>query len=855
MAEKDAAADAPVPRQRAGAAPPDGLPRWWEEPLSPFANVDNSIHGFTEMRCHGVSGPLPGSVLQFPEQMVAQVTGNADSGFWRRWRAGGPSRDVPDERHIEAFCWGGLTSRASVQALWLLVLPFSLVNLAHWMLPPYVRGGSKWAAKLAVVLLRVLALSFTLTLLLAGAEITMDLGAWQCGAVPGCRGKLAPFSLIAREGNRAGLRLVTGAAVLALVLVLLWRAGLTRFRPLIAGEQAPSPAVRRFRPGQGRAPMLSEPSFWAADKSTRWLRCLHAVAWCAGLGAILAGALHTAARPGTTAERVGGGMLAADLIAVAAVFVLVLLPERFGRGGAGFTSTRGIRWVSAVGILLLAGNIGVTVGYLPNSADRGGTRLPWLQGAFGRLVLGQVVVLILLTACVIWLAVQAREHDQERAAGYRPMLGGLLAVVISCLGWLLGVVFSAGLGLWVAGRLGQAVSRQQPSAHGPLQLLVPPVYAWIDAAAVAAAAVVLAGAVIILVRMFRQARSTAARIEKEDPNLPPESIRTWPNSPTAGEKKAKARSAARLTVLAQSVESVPWIIAACCLVTAGITGAAIWRYPSISGRTDSWFPQAGWIASVPTAGAWIATTGTAAVVALAYAAFRNRNTRRLVGILWDVTTFWPRANHPLTPACSAERAVPQLADRIAGLTAADRDQLLLSAHSQGTVLGAAAILRLKRQDAARLGQVALLTYGCPLRRLYARAFPAYFSWDVLEQLRLDVGERWLNLWAYTDPIGGTVIPAGYVLPVAGPGDAEVSEQIRGVDWRMVPDPLTLGVDPRTGEPVAVCDHSGYLTRPEYPVAVDELHESIGPAPASRQVPQDSAAEADTAEVTAPPEPG
>ena len=40
---------------------------------------------------------------------------------------------------------------------------------------------------------------------------------------------------------------------------------------------------------------------------------------------------------------------------------------------------------------------------------------------------------------------------------------------------------------------------------------------------------------------------------------------------------------------------------------------------------------------------------------------------------------------------------------------------------------------------------------------------------------------------------------------------------------MSPDPLTLGVDPRTGEPVGACGHSGYLSRTEYPEAVDLLH--------------------------------
>jgi hypothetical protein len=804
---------------------PASPPPWWDEPLNRFANVDDTVRGFTELRCHGVSGPLPGSVLQFPEEMVTQVTGNPDSGFWRRWRAGGRYKDVPDVRHIEAFCWGGLTSRASLQALWLLVLPFSLVNLAHWMIPPYVSRGSERLAKAAVVLLRVLALSYTLTLLLAGAEVTMDLGAWQCGAIQSCRAKLAPFNLVVKEGNRTGLRLATGAAVLALLLLLLWRAGATRFRPLQDGQKAPAPVVPIFRRGQGTRPVLGDPSFWVADKSTRWLRCLHVVAWCAGLGAILAGALHATATPGTAGALAGAWLLAADLAALAAVFVLVLFPQRFGRGGAGPTTTRGIRWVAALGLLLLAGSLATTIAYMPDSSDPGHARLPWLQGAFGRLVVGQVVVLVLLAACVGWLAVRARDSDRERASGYRPMLGGTLAVVVAYLGWFLGLAFSAGLGLWVTGRLGEAETIRKPAGKGsPLQLLVPPAYPWISVAALAAAIVLVIGVLAIGVRMWIKTRGTAAEIASDQD--PPA---TYPVLCT--EERAKARSAARIRVLAQSVEAVPWLLAAVGVITFGITVTAVWGYLSSSRAASGWFPQTGWLTAGPPTGAWLVTTGAAALAGLAYAAYRSQTTRRQVGILWDITTFWPRANHPLTPACSAERAVPQLADRIAGLTQRDSDKLVLSAHSQGTILGAAALLLLSRdQNAARLQQVALLTYGCPLRRLYARAFPAYFSWDVLEQLRADIGARWLNLWAYTDPIGGTVVPDRHVLPEPEQPEAPAREQIRKLDWRMSPDPLTLGMDPRTGEPVSVCDHSGYLNRPEYPAAVDLLRGLVQPEP-------------------------
>jgi hypothetical protein len=48
----------------------------------------------------------------------------------------------------------------------------------------------------------------------------------------------------------------------------------------------------------------------------------------------------------------------------------------------------------------------------------------------------------------------------------------------------------------------------------------------------------------------------------------------------------------------------------------------------------------------------------------------------------------------------------------------------------------------------------------------------------------------------------------------------------------------------------VCDHSGYLSRPEYPVAVGQLHELIGTGrEASRQVPPPRTGEASEAEAS------
>ena len=63
------------------------------------------------------------------------------------------------------------------------------------------------------------------------------------------------------------------------------------------------------------------------------------------------------------------------------------------------------------------------------------------------------------------------------------------------------------------------------------------------------------------------------------------------------------------------------------------------------------------------------------------------------------------------------------------------------------------------------GDVALLTLACPVRRLYGRAFPAYFGGDQLAALaemldadeRGGAGGRWKNLCRRSDNIGSWVL--------------------------------------------------------------------------------------------------
>jgi pimeloyl-ACP methyl ester carboxylesterase len=219
---------------------------------------------------------------------------------------------------------------------------------------------------------------------------------------------------------------------------------------------------------------------------------------------------------------------------------------------------------------------------------------------------------------------------------------------------------------------------------------------------------------------------------------------------------------------------------------------------------------------------------------LVVAAYRNRQLRRAVAILWDVVTFWPRANHPLTPPSYGARTVWDVRLRLAALMEmADPTRVVLVAHSQGTVIAAATLL----QASTEREHYPLLTFGSPLRRLYAQNFPAYFGTEALGRLRIwqEANQQWINLWARTDPIGAWIFDDQNT-------DLQTA-QTTDVDCRLLdvqPKDGPSGLVPDPGAPI--CGHSGFWTRQEYTAAVDALQSTV--------IPEDSAPPDSRA--TAPP---
>lgn len=95
--------------------------------------VNEETAGWTELRVHGVSGTPPQSMLQHAQ--VKRVAGDENAGFYRRrFDQRSVSADTDQDR-VEAYSWSGLTAGAGGRALWLLLTPFMLVNVAYWALP------------------------------------------------------------------------------------------------------------------------------------------------------------------------------------------------------------------------------------------------------------------------------------------------------------------------------------------------------------------------------------------------------------------------------------------------------------------------------------------------------------------------------------------------------------------------------------------------------------------------------------------------------------------------------------------------------------------------------------------------
>ncbi|MET8680289.1 hypothetical protein ABZW18_22565 [Streptomyces sp. NPDC004647] len=732
-----------------------------------------------ELLVHGVGGTTPQEMLDDPRTVL--VTGDETAGIFRRTDDADAEcrpEEYRDRPVPEAYCWSNLTSGNGARALWLVLLPFMVANLAHWMRP--ASSSRHTAVRTYGVLVRLLSLSLTVLLVAAACEVALDLLAWQCAGSAVCAADKSWLGFLSPDHggwwSLPGRRLALAALVPAALTGLLWWLS---HRTWSAYESQPPlrRAVGEDDPEAGARPALRLPGFWYGRRLVARLRAAHTAAGFLTVAAALAAAATRYDRkPGGSAwlDALGWGLEAA--LVAAGTFVVWVVCSR-GRSETEPDDRLDKAIVRALPGTAL-GILGVAVLHAAWSRP-GWTSSGLLPGdeTFGVIALGQGA-LVLGIAATAWRL--RRSAPEERG-----VLGGLGGAAVAMLACALGGLMSGGVAQRVADWLDGPGT---PGMEGGPITGPPVVLSW-----QAAIIPLLLVALVIIAGYFA---GQTWRVRRQEIRAMPE---VYPCEPA---DTARTRRIAGTVARAGLTDCAPWFVGTTAVITLVLGGVAVlgaWGTSEVPGRAAEGAPGviAACAQTAQAVGSWLIGLGFILFIASGRRAYRDASARRTIGILWDVGTFWPRAAHPFAPPCYAERAVPDLTWRIATWTQSTGGRLVISGHSQGSVLAAAAVWQLDPRTRRR---VAVLTYGSPLERLYGRWFPAYFGAGKLRALHREV-HCWRNLWRRTDPIGGPV------LPVAGTEPE--------VDRGPLLDPLAYG---RTAEhplPAPILGHSDYQADPAF----------------------------------------
>ncbi|MFF3885654.1 hypothetical protein [Streptomyces sp. NPDC001914] len=768
------------------------------EPGSP-AQRPEAAGTALELLVHGVGGTTPEEMLDDPR--TVRITGDATAAVFRRADET-DAEERPGNARVgpvrEAYVWCNLTSGNGARALWLLLLPFMVVNLAHWMRP--ASHGHSRTVRLYGLLVRLAGLTLTVLLVAAACEVALDLAAWQCAGTRLCvrnhswLGFLSPDRPDAGWWSQPGRRLALAALVPAALTTLLWYLSHRTW----SAYESQQPMARAAEPeeetdGTG----LGRPGFWYGRRLVARLRAAHTAAGFLTVAAAVGSpaARHDRGPGGAPLLEASGWLLNAMLVAGGAVVLWVVCRRGRSENRIDHGRDRALVRRLPLGAVALLALAQVYAGWSRPHWHAAG-RLPG-DATFGGLTLVQGLLVIAL--CVVARALYRTAPrlvdpgpGPDGDPGPRTAMRGFAGPAVAMLGCALGGVMSGG----VSQRVADWLDGTRHSIPGPPVLLT-----W-QASVIPPLLVVLIALVARLARRtWRLRRLEMHAVEREYPGEPRDAART--------RRIASTRAMASLTDLAPLIvgvlSSVTLLLGACALAGALATGDT----PSEAARGANGFVH-GAAETAQALGSWLIGLGFILFVTWGRRAYKDAAARRTIGILWDVGTFWPRAAHPFAPPCYAERAVPDLTWRMATWTRATGGRLVLSGHSQGSVLAAAAAWQLTPPVRAK---IALLTYGSPLERLYGRWFPAHFGPAALASLHRDVA-CWRNLYRRTDPIGG---------PVRLPGDCGPE-----VDHEPLLDPLAYGRTERQPLPAPVLGHSDYQADPVFAAERELLLERLLP---------------------------
>ncbi|MFE9133150.1 hypothetical protein [Streptomyces sp. NPDC007355] len=797
--------------------------------MSPATPAPESGGAALELLVHGVGGATPQDMLDDPR--TVRITGDRTAAMYRR------AEDVDAEAHPEryasrpvpeAYCWSNLTSGDGARALWLLLLPFMVVNLAHWMRPP--SRGRRGLVRLYGVVVRLVALTLTVLLTAAACEVALDLTAWQCAGTATCADAYSWLGFLSADRggwwSLPGRRLALAALVPTALVGLLWYLSNRTWSAYEAqrpptGHDAPvetpwtgpqppvgtrpagtaTPAAEPTGPATAvpeelgsdpveQRPALGRPGFWYGRRLVARLRAAHTAAGLLTVSAALvtATARHDATTPGGAGAVIGPALQAA-VVALSVLVVWVVCRRGRSERRVDLHVERAlVSWLPGASLALLA----LTALYAGWSRP-GWTSTGTLPGDafFGALTLVQGGLVVALGVVALLL--------QRPGRNPRTALRGLGGPAVAMLACALGGVMSGGVAQRVADWLDGPGAGDGGHRIGPPVLL-----SWQASTIPVLLLLLLVPAALLAVRTVLAARRLRATVEADYDT-------TDERDPVRTGQIASGRARAGLT---DSAPVLVGVVSGATLLLGAVSVAGAWASGNVPGRAfDGAHPAVAAVASATQAlGSWMIGFGFLLFVTWGRRAYRDASARRTIGILWDVGTFWPRAAHPFAPPCYAERAVPDLTWRMSSWTRSTGGRLVISGHSQGSVLAAAAVWQL---SPATRGRVALLTYGSPLERLYGRWFPAYFGPDALRALHRTI-HCWNNLYRATDPIGGPVrVPAEDGRPA--------------VDAAVLLDPVAYGRTRRHPLPEPILGHSDYQADPAFALRRTALLDQLLPA--------------------------
>jgi hypothetical protein len=774
-------------------------------------SLDRGLDGRTELRVHGVSGTTPQTILAFPN--LKQVAGDERAGFFRRWYPGGRSADFGEKGRREAYSWGGLTSGPAARAAWLLLLPLMLVNLAHWMLPATPLDPSRrqlLAGHASAVLLRLLGLILTLTLLLTGVLVAVDLTGWQCGRIERCASSVPLVGgLLEALAGSPGRRVAITAVIPLLVVMLV---GMVGRRTLRITKPKPDATVQHAEDLP-----LGRRHFWHGNPGMPMLRTTHVAAATALLATLVAWPATKLVASGA-AQVLGAVVCVGSLTIFVYAVVLIGAEAVTGRNADKDQQTRRMPGISATGATIArrASLVLLAVATVYSAWDWAGPwqqagRLPGLRVAILTSFAAGTAILLLLALAVAVQRPWAQAGGVPTTPDNRVAMRGLGGPAIATIAFLVAGGFSAGITYRVAELLGYTVLSQQTAtanlvtqqvvasdpartfqerlaaATAEVPMVVPPSFAWAGAAAAVITVALIVIAAVVALGVRRRLGPLADDILKSRPD----------ETAGLGPGDEKVRRVAIAVAIASVTDGVGRVVGRIVLVAGFVLLIALGVY--IAGEENWRFVEEPPLATLTAVGTWIMGAFALGIVVLAWKSYRNPALRRTIGILWDIGSFFPRAAHPLAPPSYGERAIPELTQRVITLTGTPSSRVVLSGHSQGSVMVVATVLQLPPETVDR---VDLLTHGSPVRRLYLRFFPAYFGPDALRSAHERLNGRWRNLYRDTDPIGAWALD-----PPTVPNAP--------VDRRLV-DPRNLDAK--------IQGHSDYWTDAGYAKALADLSE-------------------------------